>query len=337
MAVLLLARQHEARAVERRRVGHDGPDARAELEVLQHERGAQGDVSYGRVTRVVFLGRRALFGAHVLSAPVGGVEPAFVEARGRGDDPAALRGALAEHAPDVVVVLRPDAIPPGALAGLDAQVLGVVTDPLQGNAYNQAELARAEVTAFDRVIVTDPRSIEPARALGLPVWRSLPLPVDDALYRAPRPSARPPRIIYLGHSTMHREETLIGLKHEFDLPHYAYGLLDDDLRDVLHAADAGLVVGNDPGLGVLDHTMLVHLAAGHLVVAEPPHERRGLLPGVHYLEAADRDAFRRIVARLHATPDAWDRVRVQGHHAARPFAASRAWPRIVADLLASAP
>lgn len=318
-------------------MGHDGADARAELEVLQQERDAQGDVSYGRVTRVVFLGRRAFFGAHVLSAPAGGVEPAFVEARGRDDDRDAIRAAIAQHAPDAVVVFRPDAVPPGTLDALGAtRVVGVVTDPLQGNAYNQAELARAETAAFDRVVVTDPRSVDPARALGLPVWRTLPLPVDDALYRAPRPSARPPRVIYVGHSTMHREETLIGLKHEFDLPHYAYGLIGDDLREVLHEADAGLVVGDDAGLGVLDHTMLLHLAAGHLVVAEPPHERRGLVPGVHYLEAADREAFRRIVARLHETPDAWDRVRVQGHHAARPFAASRVWPRVVADLLASA-
>jgi len=288
---------------------------------------------------VVFLGRRALFGAHVLSAPAGGVQPAFVEARGRADErgPDALRAEIAGHAPDVVVVLRPDAIPPGTLDGLDttAKVLGVVADPLHGNAYHQAELARADAAAFDRVIVTDPRSVDAARALALPVWRTLPLPVDDALYRAPRPSGRPPRVVYLGHASMHREETLIGLKHEFDLPHYAYGLLGEELREVLHEADVGLVVGDDAGLGVLDHTMMVHLAAGHLVVAEPLHERRGLTPGVHYLEAPDRDAFRRIVARLHAAPDAWDRVRVQGHHAARRCAASRVWPRIVADLLAA--
>lgn len=291
------------------------------------------------MTRVVFLGRRALFGAHVLSAPAGGLDPAFVEVRGRDDDGAAVRAEVERLAPDVVVVFRPDAVPPGALDGLaerGTRVLGVVTEPLAGNAYNLAELGRADAARFARVVVTDPRSVDAARTvLGDRVWRTLPLPVDDALFRAPRPSARPPRIVYVGHSTMHREETLIGLKHEFDLPHYAYGLIGDDLREVLHGADAALVVNNDAGDALLDHTMLVHLAAGQLVVAEPPHEPRGLRAGVDFLAAEDRDAFRRIVARLHATPDAWDRVRVQGHHAARPFAASRVWPRVIGDLLAA--
>jgi hypothetical protein len=282
------------------------------------------------MTRVVFLGRRALFGAHALDgAP-------FVDVRGRDDDADAIAARLRDHAPEAVVAFRPDAIPPGALDAIKngARVLGVVTDPLAGNAYTQAELARADAAVFARVIVTDPASADAARDLGLPVWRTLPLPVADHLFRAPRPTRRPPRIIYLGHSTMHREETLIGLKHEFDLPHYAAGLMGDDLREVLHEADVGLVVGEEPGRGVLEHTLLLHLAVGHLVLAEPPRERRGLLPGVHYLEAADRDALRRLVARLHETPDAYDRVRVQGHHAARPFAASKVWPRVVADLLA---
>ena len=134
---------------------------------------------------------------------------------------------------------------------------------------------------------------------------------------------------------MHREQTLIGLKHEFDLPHYAYGLIGDDLREVLHEADTGLVVNGEAGLGVFEDTMLLHLAAGHLVIAEPPAHRHGLRPGRDYLEIGDRDDLRLRVAQLHRAPDAYDRIRVQGHHAARPFAASKVWPRVVADLLAA--
>lgn len=288
------------------------------------------------MTRVVFLGRRSLFGRHALDAPSGGLEPAFVDVRGRDDDGTRIHAEIARARPDAIVAFRPDAIPPAAL--LDhggATVLGVVTETLQGNAYATAELARADATAFAQVIVTDARSADAARALGLPVTRTLPLPVADALFLAPRPTRRPPRVVYLGHSSMHREETLIGLKHEFDLPHYASGLTGEDLQEVLHHADAALVVNHAPGLAAFEDTILLHLAAGQLVIAEPPHDRRGLVPGVHYLEAADRDAFRAIVARLHATPDAWDRVRVQGHHAARPFAASRVWPRVIADVLAT--
>jgi hypothetical protein len=290
--------------------------------------------------RVAFLGQRTLFAAHALHTPAGGLEPGFFDPRD-----AAVADELRSFAPDVVVAFRPDTLPAGALDGLDAKVLGVVTEPLPGGGarpdhpnlhYNRAELARADAGAFDRVIVTDPASAAAAAEL-LPVWRTMALPVDDALYRAPRAPARPPRIIFLGYSTMHREETLIGLKHEFDLPHYAYGLQGEDLREVLHEADAGLVVNGEAGLAFFEATMLLHLAAGHLVFAEPlpPEHRHGLRPGRDYVEVTDRDELRLRVAQLHATADVYDRVRVQGHHASLPFAASKVWPRVIADLLAA--
>lgn len=284
--------------------------------------------------RVAFLGQRTFFAAHALSAPAGGLEPAFFDPRSED-----VGDALRDWRPDAVVAFRPDTVPAGALDGLDAKVLGVVTEPLPGPAdrpnlaYNLAELSRADAALFHRVIVTDPRSADAAARI-LPLWRALPLPIDDALYRAPRPSARPPRIIYLGHSTMHREETLIGLKHQFDLPHYAYGLQGDDLREVLHEADAGIVVNGEAGLGLFEDTILLHLAAGHLVLAEAVPGRYGITPGRDYVAVGDRDELRLRVAQLHAAPDVYDRVRIQGHHAARPFAASRVWPRVIADLLA---
>jgi hypothetical protein len=301
--------------------------------------------------RVAFVGQRTFFAAHALHAPAAGLDPAFVDVR-VGEDPAAARARLDELAPGVVVAFRPDAIPAGTLDGLDPErtrVVGVVTEPLPGGdrpphpnlEYNQAELARASATRFDQLVVTDARSAATAaELLGAPA-RTLPLPVDDRLYAAPRaaavPRRRAPRVIFLGYSTLHREETLIGLKHEFDLPHYAYGLLDDDLAEVLHGADAGLVVGGEAGLGVFEDTMMVHLAAGHLVIAEAlPGPRYGLRPGHDYLEVADRDELRLRVAQLHRAPDAYDRVRIQGHHASLPFAASRVWPRVIADVLAAA-
>jgi hypothetical protein len=292
--------------------------------------------------RVAFVGQRSFFAAHALSGSAGGVEGTFVDVRVGGDATDA-NAELRQLDPDVVVALRPDAIPPGTLDGLRARVLGVVTEPLPGAnrpdhpnlTYNLAELERADAGALDRVIVTDPDSADAAaRVLG-PVWRTMPLPVDDALYAAPRATRRPPRIIFIGYSTMHREETLIGLKHEFDLPHYAYGLTGDDLREVLHEADAGLLVPAEAELPVFEDTMLLHLAAGHLVVAQqpPPGNTYGLKPGRDYLQVADRDELRLRVAQLHDAPDAYDRIRVQGHQASLPFAASRVWPRVVADLL----
>jgi hypothetical protein len=280
------------------------------------------------LSRVAFVGQRAYIGTAV---PPGAP---FVEVRANDEDGGAVNAALRATSPRAIVAFRPNTLPPRALDGLDGTpVLGVATEPLTVP-YNLAELARVDRSLLARLVVTDPGSFDPARAAGLPAWRAMPLPVGDDYYNRPRRSGRPPRIIFIGYSTMHREQMLIGLKHEFDLPHYAHALMGDDLREVLAEADVGLVVHPEDGLDVFEDTILLHLAAGHLVLAEPLEPRYGLVPGRDYVEVADRDELRLRVAQLHRAPEAYDRVRVQGHHASLPFAASRVWPRVIQDFLA---
>ncbi|HEV7494430.1 hypothetical protein, partial [Baekduia sp.] len=202
----------------------------------------------GAPVRVAFVGQRTYFEPCALSAPAGGLIPSFIDYRG-GSETGPLHDALRRCAPHVVVVFRPDALPAGALDGVDAPVLGVLTEPLPRSDrephpnydYNLAELGRIDPGNVDRVIGFDPYGWDAAAEL-LPMWRCLPLPVDDRLYRTPRPSHRPPRVIFIGHSTMHREESLLGLKHEFDVRHYAHALMGAELCDTLGTADAGIAL-----------------------------------------------------------------------------------------------
>jgi hypothetical protein len=291
--------------------------------------------------RVAFLGQRTYFEACSLPAPAGGLVPAFVDFRSGGDLAPAL-DELAAFDPHVVVAFRPETLPPGALAAVRAPVVGFLTEPLPrfGRSthpnleYNLAELRNAEPAGLDRVICFDPLGWEAADDLGLPLWRSMPLPVADWLYRAPTVSQHPPRLVFIGYSTMHREEALIGLKHKFDLPHYAHALMGEELLEVLARTDVGINVHNDRWLISFENRVLMHLAAGHLVLSEPLDPKFGLDPGIHYVEVADQYELDLRVHQLMQQPDAYDRVRVRGHRFSHQFRASRVWPRVIADLLA---
>jgi len=295
----------------------------------------------GRPARIAFVGQRTFFESAALHSPAGVLAPTFVDFRA-GDDPNELRVTLDALAPHVVVVFRPHEIPAGLLAGLDAAVVGVTTEPLprpsgrrrEDLEANEAHLARANPANFDRVVCTDPLGWAVA-ARRLPVWRSMPLPVDDRLYcpRPLNPSRRPPRAMFIGHSTLHREHALINLKHEFDVGHYAYGLMGELLRETLSQADIGIVLHGERWASSFDHHVLVHLAAGHLVLAEQLEPTFGLEPGIDLIEVIDHDELSLRVHQLHDQPDAYARVRTRGRDKAEQFRASRVWPALVGDLL----
>lgn len=288
--------------------------------------------------RVTFVGQRSLVEPHLLTAPADGVTPAFVDFRD-GADWGPVGAALADETPDIVVLLRPDTVPAGALAALPVPVLGVATEPLP-NAdlfahpnldYELAMLRRTDRANVDRVLVTDPLCFY-AAATAVPAWRVHPLPVDDALYADPRPAAHPPRAIFIGHSTVHREKSIVALKHLFDVRHYAHALLGTELREALAGADVGLVLLNDYEIVRFQPAMLVLLAAGLLVLAEESGPGFGLEPGIHYVQVRDHYDLDLRMHQLMASPDAYERVRLRGNHFAQQFRASRVWPRLLRDL-----
>jgi hypothetical protein len=312
-------------------------------------------LSYGRVTRaalpyplplagapvrVAFVGQRTYFEACAMPAAAAGVQPLFIDFRD-GAPTAPVLEALERFDPHAVVLFRPENLPAGTFSGLRAPVVGFLTEPLPRHGrsshpdleYNLAELRRVDRDNVDRVICFDPLGWEAAAEL-LPTWRSMPLPVADDLYRRPTPSRRPPRVVFIGYSTMHRETALLSLKHEFDLPHYAHGLMGRELREVLAASDAGINLHGDRWLVSFENRVLLHLASGHLVISEPLDPKYGLDPGLHYVEVGDQYDLDLRVHQLTQQPDAYDRVRIRGHHFSQQFRASLVWPRVIGDLFA---
>jgi hypothetical protein len=267
----------------------------------------------GAPLRVTFLGPAATVGAHALHVPAAGLQPRFVDVRA-GADAGAMAAALEDSAPHVVVALAPDVVPPEALAGVAAATLAVASAGAAPDAH-----------AFDRVL----RTPGPDRAAG---WRSRPLPVDDALYAPVRRSRRPPRALFLGRSTEHREWVLAPANHEHDVVHYAHGLTGTALTDVLAATDIGIALHPGSQHGFPSQALL-HLAAGQLLLSERLAPACGLEPGIDFLEIESTDGLLTLLYQLRLRPDSYDRVRVRGRLKAEEHRASRVWPRIVGDLL----
>src|SRR5690606_4640069 len=133
---------------------------------------------------------------------------------------------------------------------------------------------------YDRIVVADP--MRAARLSGRSVWRSAPLPVADELFLDLRRPPRRPRLLFIGASNDHVERLLINLKHRYDLKHYAFGLTGDRLRAALEEASVGIVL-NESRTPRFQPTLPLHLAAGHLVIAETLNPTRGFEPGLDHL------------------------------------------------------
>lgn len=295
----------------------------------------------GEPTRVAFVGQETYFGQCALSAPGRGLLPRYFDFRaGVGADADGLVTALADWGAHVAVVFRPEIVPPGAFAALPALTLGFVTEPLRradaGDhpdlRWRESELALTDAANFDRIVTFDPHVAATADRHA-PVWRSLPLPVDDRLYAPVRPSARPPRVLFLGYSTAHRERFLIDAKHSYDVLHYAHGLHGDELADVFARTDVALNLHGEP-YPSFENRVLLHLAAGHLVISEPLSPTHGLEAGIDHLEIRNPDELMTLLYQLARRPDTFERVRLRGRAKADAYRASVMWPRVLGDLFA---
>jgi hypothetical protein len=294
----------------------------------------------GRPWRVAFVGQEHYFGVCSPRRPSRAIDPAFVDHRGGGDAELMLARVRA-HRPHVVIVFRPEIVPPGLFAGLDALTLGWNTEPLPRAGlpshrdldFRLTELLQTDPLNFDRLISFEPVSA-PSAEPRLRFWRSLPLPVADEVYAPLRPMGRQPRVAFVGYSTAHRERWLIEVKHRFDVLHLVHGVTGDRLLDFYRRIDVAinLHVHEYPQF---ENRVALHLAAGHLLLSEPLSPLHGLEPDVDFLEVRGPKQLEWAVEGLMLRPVA-DRnaVRVRGRRKAEHFRASRVYPRLVADLAA---
>ncbi len=295
----------------------------------------------GRPLRLAFVGQRTFFEVCALGGERPDFSTRFHEFRRHGDA-VALRRDLDAFDPDVVVVFRPEIVPAGTFDGLRAATLGFLTEPIPRDAAGghhdldrrRWELEQVDAASFDRVVSFDPLIAPTAEAI-LPVWRSVPLPVGDALFSdGVVPVAGKPRVLFVGRSTPHREQMLAAAKAEHpDLLHEAFGVGAGQLRELMAAHDVGINLHNDTYWS-FENRVCLHLAAGHLVLSEPLSPQHGLERGIDYLEVSHGGALSFLLTQLEKFPRTWHRVRVRGRIKAEQFRASRVWPRLVHDLLA---
>lgn len=284
------------------------------------------------------MGQSVYFRLCALAAPSGGLDPAFVDFRA-GARPEPLLATLQQLHPDVVIVFRPEIIPAGLFASLRAVTLGYLTEPLPRNDYAHPDLGdrmrwleQVDPANFDRIVSFDPLVAESAGRV-LPVWRSLPLPVDDSLFMAVRERADPPRLLFVGRSTEHRERLLAPIKRNHSIVHIGHGLQGDELKQLLRWADVQLNLHNNP-YPTFENRVSIALAAGHLVITEPLSPRHGLKPGRDHLETLDAAGFAALAAELADDPASYLDIQAAGRDQAERFRASRVYPELVTDALA---
>ena len=292
--------------------------------------------------RIAFVGQSTFFEACSWHEDSERVTTTFVEFR-EFVDPRPMRMQLDAFAPDVVVVWRPETLPRGVLADLGGiPRLGFLTEPvprtLTGRphpdlAKRARDLQRLDPANVDRIVSFDP-FIVPMADQVMPVWRSLPIPVADHLFSdGPRVADGPPRPVFVGRSTPHRETFLQPVKREFDLLHVAFGAGARELARLLDEHDTAINLHNEP-YPSFENRVCLHLAAGHLVVSEPLSPTHGLDPGRDFVEVASPDALVGVLRALEADPGAYDAVRVRGRLKAEAYRASVVFDRLVEDLLA---
>ena len=291
--------------------------------------------------RLTFIGQRTYFEPCALQDPVEDVTPSFVDLR-----PSApaheLRAAVDETAPDVVIAFRPDLVPAGALDGLDAVRVGWLTEPLprpgddapHPDLQTRLETLRAiDASQWDRTICFDPACAPTADAV-LPVWRSLPIPVSDRLYAPVRehPVGRPPRLLFVGRSTPHREAFLGPLKHDHDVVHLAHGVTGERLVALMAESDVAVNLHNEP-YPTFENRVQTSMAAGLLVLTEPLSPLCGLEPGVDHLVIEAPWEGWEVAERLRRTPQAMRSVRLAGRRQAERFRASRVHVAVAREAL----
>jgi hypothetical protein len=292
-----------------------------------------------RSLRVAFVGQAVYFRQCSLEFTRDELDPVFLDFRHAAPS-APLLDKLEALDPDVVLVFRPEIIPARLFAGLRALTIGYLTEPLpRGAGDDHPDLAtrmwwlkQVDVENFDRIVSFDPLIAKTAESV-LPVWRSLPIPVADSVFMDVHERGRPPRLLFVGRSTDHREHLLAPVKRAHSIVHVGHGLFGEPLMRFLRTSDVQLNLHNHP-YPTFENRVCIALAAGHLVISETLSPDHGLRAGVDFLEANSPEELLDLADRLAEKADAFIGVQNSGRSQAERFRASLVYPQLVREALA---
>jgi hypothetical protein len=289
--------------------------------------------------RLAFVGQSTFFAACVPTLDDDEVVTTFIEFR-EGFDTRPMRAALDAFAPDAVVLFRPEVVPPGVMADVGAPIVGFLTEPVPRSvggrhhadlAKRGRDLERLDPANLDRLVSFDPM-IVPVAERVFPVWRSLPIPVADRLYADVPAEPAPPRLVFVGRSTPHRESYLQPVKREFDLLHVAFGAGVEELARLMRENDTTVNLHNEP-YPSFENRVCLHLAAGHLVITEPLSPTHGLVPGEDIVEIHTPDELLGTLRDVRRDPGRFLAIRRSGRAKAEEYRASAVFPALARDLL----
>jgi hypothetical protein len=310
--------------------------------------------SEGTKTRIAFIGQANYFDFVALSVATPSIETKFVDFKS-GGDVAALLFDVDAIDPDVIIVFGPQNLPHATLADSNAVRIGWFTEPIAKvsslvefeqiqrdesiKSLAQTELERRLLNAssldasqFDRLISHDPLQAPTLELFG-PIWRSVPLPVDDRFFREPQSMRSNPVIGFIGSSTPYREEFLTILKHNYDLRHFAHGLFGDRLLDQLIDFDIAINLHN-LDISSFENRVSLHLAQGHLLLSQPLSPSHGLEADRDFIEFRNPEELANLVTEIRHYPHAHELTRTRGRMKAEYFRASVVYEKIVRDLKA---
>lgn len=270
--------------------------------------------------RVAFLGSLAWLDACCPPAPAHGLVP------GRIEIGAPAIEDIRAFNPHVTVVLDPADMTTGILAELPGITLGVLVAAAPDEAGARA------VGSLDRLVSFRP-DLTGARVGAKRIWRAIPPPVNDAMFGEVRPLHGRPRAMAVGRSTAHRERMLTPAKHHHDLLHVIHGVSGASLLELLSEYDVGVYAAPEPE-GGFGHQVGMHLAAGHLLLAEALVPAHGLERDIDYLQVDSAEGLVWALDRLGRFPEMHQRIRVRGRLKAEQYRASRLFGRIVHDVMA---
>ncbi len=280
----------------------------------------------GDLRRVAFVGQAARLNAHVPSEMSGMASMRLDVGRGSREQ---HLSSVRDFDADALVLIDPPLLPAATLmelCSLPALTLGL----LPGELPDQAD--RVALGGLDRVVCFDPALV--GAALGQSsLWRAVPPPISDALFGQARRLQRRPRAMSIGRSTEHREAMLLPTKHHHDLLQLIHGVCGDELTELLREYDVGVYVTASPGEG-FGTQAAIHLAAGHLLLAERLRPAHGLERDIDYLEIRSPANLEWTLKRIGQFPEMYYRLQVRGRMKAEQFRASRIFARLLHDLFA---
>lgn len=245
-----------------------------------------------------------------------------------GTDVEDLVYEVTRFAPDVTVVFDPVCLPVGILAGLPGVTLGIVVGGLDGDTRGATAAAAG---ALDRVASFRP-ALTGTEMGSARMWRAIPPPVSDVLFAPVRPLHGAARIMTIGRSTEYREHILLPAKHRHDVLQVISGVRGARLAQLLGEYDVGVYVPPAYG-GGFGAQVGMHLAAGHLLLANALEPAHGLERDIDYLNFETPGELVGVLHRLARFPEMHQRLRMRGRMKAEGYRASRLFARVLDDLL----